>query len=123
MDKQNDIEKISENLNRERKMNSDFGDDDLGLDFFAHFAEIQKRMSKENEENEQKNTDNNKDTWHNHDKTFTFLWHNHDKTWKMRIYIIVNGWMKFSLKKNFWNDHWQNEIICYIVFQQLKLYI
>lgn len=60
MDKQYDIEKISENLNRERKMNSDFGDDDLGLDFFAHFAEIQKRL--DNDENEQKNTDNNKDS-------------------------------------------------------------
>ena len=49
MDKQYDIEKISENLNRERKMNSDFGDDDLGLDFFEHFEEIQKRLQKENE--------------------------------------------------------------------------
>lgn len=52
MDKQQDIEKISENLNRERKMNSDFGYDDLGMDFFTHFAEIQKRLQKENE-NEQ----------------------------------------------------------------------
>ena len=52
MDKQFDIVKISENLNRECKMNSDFGDDDLGMDFFAHFAEIQKRL--QNDENEQK---------------------------------------------------------------------
>lgn len=51
MDKQYDIEKISDTINRERKMNSDFGDDDLGMDFFAHFAEIQKRIN----ENEQKN--------------------------------------------------------------------
>lgn len=56
MNKQ-DIEKISENLNRERKMNNDFGDADLGMDFFAHFAEIHKRMN-ENDENEQKNTEN-----------------------------------------------------------------
>ena len=60
MDKQYDIDKISENINRERKMNSDFGDDDLGLDFFEHFKEIQKRIH--NDENEQKNTENNKDS-------------------------------------------------------------
>lgn len=53
MDKQQDIEKISENLNRERKMNSYFGDDDLVMDFFEPFEEIQKRLH--NDENEQKN--------------------------------------------------------------------
>lgn len=53
MDKQYDIEKISENLNCERKMNSDFGDDDLGMDFFKHFAEIQKQLQKENDENDE----------------------------------------------------------------------
>lgn len=53
MDKQHDIEKISENLNRERKMNSDFGDDDLGLNFFEHLEEIQRELEK---------TDNNKDS-------------------------------------------------------------
>lgn len=53
MDKQYDIEKLSENINREHKMNSDFGYDDLGMDFFAHFEEIQKRLQNENEnENE-----------------------------------------------------------------------
>ena len=51
MDKQYDIEKISENLNRERKMNSDFGDDDLGIDFFANLEEIQKRIH--NDENDE----------------------------------------------------------------------
>ena len=56
MDKQYyDIEKISENLNRECKMNSDFFDDDLGLDFFAHFAEIQKRLQNDENENENEN--------------------------------------------------------------------
>lgn len=50
MDKQYDIEKISENLNRERKIDSDFGDDDLGMDFFTNFSEIQKRLQKENDE-------------------------------------------------------------------------
>lgn len=54
MDKQYDIEKISENLNRERKMNSDFNDDDdLGMDFFAHLEEIQKRMNENDENDEQ----------------------------------------------------------------------
>ena len=55
MDKQYDIKKISHEITRERKMNSDFGDDDLGMDFFAHFAEIQKRL--QNDENEQKKTE------------------------------------------------------------------
>ncbi len=50
MDKQYDIEKISDTINRERKIDSDFGDDDLGMDFFAHFAEIQKRLQNENEQ-------------------------------------------------------------------------
>lgn len=54
MNKQYDIEKISENLNREHKMNSDFdNDDDLGMDFFKHFAEIQKQLQKENDENDE----------------------------------------------------------------------
>ena len=56
MDKQYDIEKISDTINRERKMNSDFGDDDLGMDFFAHLEEIQKRIH--NDENEQKQIEN-----------------------------------------------------------------
>ena len=57
MYKQYDIDKISDTINRECKMNSDFGDDDLGLDFFAHFAEIQKRLNENENENEQKNTE------------------------------------------------------------------
>lgn len=52
MDKQYDIEKISHEINRENKMNSDFNDDaDLGMDFFAHLEEIQKRIH--NEENDE----------------------------------------------------------------------
>ena len=61
MNNQYDIEKISDTINRERKMNSDFGDDDLGMDFFAHLEEIQKRIhNDENDknENEQKQIEN-----------------------------------------------------------------
>ena len=58
MDKQYDIEKISDKINRERKMNSDFGDDDLGMNFFAHLEEIQKRIHNDENENEQKQIEN-----------------------------------------------------------------
>lgn len=56
MDKHYDIEKISHEINREHKMNSDFDDDDLGMDFFSHLEEIQKRMNEY--ENEQTKTEN-----------------------------------------------------------------
>lgn len=55
MDKQQDIEKISYEITRERKMNSDFNDDDdLGMDFFTHFAEIQKRINENDEQIDKK---------------------------------------------------------------------
>ena len=49
-----DIEKLAETNNRERKMNSDFdNDDDLGMDFFKNMEEIYSQINK----NEQNNTD------------------------------------------------------------------
>lgn len=51
-----DIEKLVEINNRERKINSDFDDDDdLGMDFFKTMEEIYNQINK----NEQNNNDNN----------------------------------------------------------------
>ena len=51
-----DIEKLVESNNRERKINSDFDDDDdLGMDFFKTMEEIYNQINK----NEQNNNDNN----------------------------------------------------------------
>lgn len=50
-----DIEKLTETNNRERKMNSDFDDDDdLGMDFFKTMEEIHNQINKneQNSENE-----------------------------------------------------------------------
>ena len=50
-----DIEKLAESNNRERKMNSDFDDDDdLGMDFFKTMEEIYNQIN-ENNENERNN--------------------------------------------------------------------
>lgn len=54
-----DIEKLAETNNRERKMNSDFDDnDDLGMDFFKTMEEIYSQINKneQNNENERKTT-------------------------------------------------------------------
>lgn len=53
-----DIEKLAETNNRERKMNSDFdNDDDLGMDFFKTMEEIYSQINKneQNNENSEKN--------------------------------------------------------------------
>ena len=55
-----DIEKLTEINNRERKINSDFDDDDdLGMDFFKTMEEIYSQINK-NEQNDE-NCDKNKD--------------------------------------------------------------
>ena len=52
-----DIEKLVESNNRERKINSDFDDDDdLGMDFFKTMEEIYSKINK----NEQNNNGNEK---------------------------------------------------------------
>ena len=54
--KKYDIEKLAESNIRERKINSDFSDnDDLGMDFFKTMEEIYNQINK----NEQNNNDNN----------------------------------------------------------------
>ena len=54
---QYDIEKLAESNNRERKINSDFDDDDdLGMDFFKTMKEIYSHINK----NEQNNNGNEK---------------------------------------------------------------
>lgn len=54
---QYDIEKLAESNNRERKINSDFDDDDdLGMDFFKTMEEIYSKINK----NEQNNNGNEK---------------------------------------------------------------
>ena len=51
-----DIEKLAESNNRERKINSDFDDDDdLGMDFFKTMEEIYNQINK-NEQNNNNNT-------------------------------------------------------------------
>lgn len=53
-----DIEKLAETNNSERKMNSDFDDDDdLGMDFFKTMEEIYSQINKneQNNENSEKN--------------------------------------------------------------------
>lgn len=48
-----DIEKLAEINNRERKMNSDFDDDDdLGMDFFKTMEEIYNQINKNEQNNE-----------------------------------------------------------------------
>lgn len=49
---QYDIEKLVENNNRERKINSDFDDDDdLGMDFFKTMEEVYKEIEQTNSSN------------------------------------------------------------------------
>ena len=58
---QYDIEKLVETNNRERKINSDFDDDDdLGMDFFKTMEEIYSQINKneQNDENCDKNGEN-----------------------------------------------------------------
>jgi hypothetical protein len=48
-----DIEKLAESNNRERKINSDFDDDDdLGMDFFKTMEEIYNQINKNEQNNE-----------------------------------------------------------------------
>ena len=48
-----DIEKLVETNNRERKINSDFDDDDdLGMDFFKTMEEIYSQINKNEQNNE-----------------------------------------------------------------------
>ena len=48
-----DIEKLAESNNRERKINSDFDDDDdLGMDFFKTIEEIYNQINKNEQNNE-----------------------------------------------------------------------
>ena len=48
-----DIEKLAETNNRERKINSDFDDDDdLGMDFFKTMEEIYSQINKNEQNNE-----------------------------------------------------------------------
>lgn len=48
-----DIEKLAESNNRERKINSDFDDDDdLGMDFFKTMEEIYSKINKNEQNNE-----------------------------------------------------------------------
>ena len=50
---QYDIEKLVETNNRERKINSDFDDDDdLGMDFFKTMEEIYSQINKNEQNNE-----------------------------------------------------------------------
>lgn len=52
---QYDIEKLAETNNRERKMNSDFDDDDdLGMDFFKTMEEIYNQINKNEQNNDNK---------------------------------------------------------------------
>ena len=56
-----DIEKLTEINNRERKINSDFDDDDdLGMNFFKTMEEIYSQINKneQNNENCEKNGEN-----------------------------------------------------------------
>lgn len=56
-----DIEKLTEINNRERKINSDFDDDDdLGMNFFKTMEEIYSQINKneQNDENCEKNGEN-----------------------------------------------------------------
>ena len=47
-----DIEKLAESNNRERKINSDFDDDDdLGMDFFKTMEEVYKEIEQTNSSN------------------------------------------------------------------------
>lgn len=50
---QYDIEKLAQSNNRERKINSDFDDDDdLGMDFFKTMEEIYSQINKNEQNNE-----------------------------------------------------------------------
>ena len=58
-----DIEKLAETNNRERKMNSDFdNDDDLGMDFFKTMEEIYSQINK-NEQNNENSEKNEEKLW------------------------------------------------------------
>ena len=51
--KKYDIEKLAESNIRERKINSDFSDnDDLGMDFFKTMEEIYSQINKNEQNNE-----------------------------------------------------------------------
>ena len=61
-----DIEKLAESNNRERKINSDFDDDDdLGMDFFKTIEEIYNQINK-NEQNNENCEKNEEKLWFLH---------------------------------------------------------
>lgn len=89
---QYDIEKLVETNNRERKMNSDFDDDDdLGMDFFKTMEEIYNQINK----NEQKTTSELPNFW-----TFGEIPHNY-------AFMRINAYLVFKKETNeekiWWN--------------------